>query len=60
MGWANASYKDAVIEVIGTPVANGKSAARLITPVADLSDDRARHFVDTLSVSLHARKTERL
>lgn len=39
MGWANASYKDAVIEAIGMPVANGKSAARLITPVADLSDE---------------------
>ena len=39
MGWANASYKHAVIEAIGTSVANGKSAARLIAPVSDLSDD---------------------
>ncbi|WP_315922501.1 hypothetical protein [Mesorhizobium sp. SP-1A] len=39
MGWANASYKDAVIEAIGLPVANGKAAARLISPVADLSDE---------------------
>lgn len=37
MGWANASYKDAVVGTIGQPVANGKSAARLITSMADLS-----------------------
>jgi hypothetical protein len=39
MGWANASYKNAVFQAIGTPVANGKSAARLIASVADLSDE---------------------
>lgn len=50
MGWANASYKDAVIEVIGTPVANGKSAARLITSVADLAD-KSRAALRRYSVS---------
>lgn len=39
MGWANASYKDAVIKAIGTTVATGKSAARLITTAAHLSDE---------------------
>lgn len=39
MGWANASYKDTVIEAIGSSVATGKSAARLIITVAQLSDE---------------------